>query len=173
MKDLLKGLRRRLTMIATIITTIILVTITSISFFLCQREIRSRNKIDLENEVQSVINQLQGQKMISQDWLADQEQKNDSIISISENNTELLYHGVKSTITPRKMILEEAEKIARERYLFNVNGRGIWFEKNELSGIEMRTKAKEHYIFTISIVDVLGVNYKIIILRDLNSKSVV
>lgn len=90
MKDLLKGLRRRLTMIATIITTIILVTITSISFFLCQREIRSRNKIDLENEVQSVINQLQGQKMISQDWLADQEQKNDSIISISENNTELL-----------------------------------------------------------------------------------
>ena len=77
-------------MIATIITTIILVTITSISFFLCQREIRSRNKIDLENEVQSVINQLQGQKMISQDWLADQEQKNDSIISISENNTELL-----------------------------------------------------------------------------------
>ena len=107
--------------------------------------------------------------MISQDWLADQEQKNDSIISISENNTELLYHGVKSTITPRKMIVEEAEKIARERYLFNVNGRGIWFEKNELSGIEMRTKAKEHYIFTISIVDVLGVNYKIIILRDLRS----
>lgn len=167
MKDRLIILRKQLTSINAIFTTVILIIITMIAFSLCKSEIKREGVTSLQNDLKEVKYRLKVERTVSQAWLAQKEADNKIIISISNNGVPFLYRRIGQERTSREELINKAKDIAVNKYGFNLYDRENRFSDGELSGIEMETEHKEHYMFAISLLEIEGQGYELIILKNL------
>ncbi len=105
-------LRRRLTGLYTVTTSLIL-TLVMISFFIIRlQETRQRQADNFYELFTSLTTRLQSDTMISQSFLAQTEAAHQAIIHIEENGTALLYPGSWSAPTSRQELIQKAKELA-------------------------------------------------------------
>lgn len=165
---MLLQLRKKLTLLYTLITGLILTGVVfTLAIITGQTDSRQREAL-FTNQLMTIANKLQYDSRISQSWLASMEQDNGLIIHIEENGNALLYSGSSSTATSRPFLIERARELAlRESVdvlippastslikssLFTMQGdHGDWYQ-----GTVMVFSAKNSYFSLILLQDTTG-----------------
>ena len=111
---MLLQLRKKLTLLYTLITGLILTTVVfALAVLTSQTDSRQREAL-FTNQLMTISNKLQYDLRISQDWLSSMEQDNRLVIHIEENGTPLLYSGSSSFATSRPILISRARQAALE-----------------------------------------------------------
>ena len=90
---MIRKLRRHLTLLFAIPTSLILSLILCVLFFWQFSQIRNEQTISMQNQILNLTYQLEGTYFFSDDWLASLEHDHRLIIHIEENNVPLFFSG--------------------------------------------------------------------------------
>lgn len=112
---MLLQLRKRLTLLYTLITGLILtVVVISLAVLTGQSDTRQQETL-FTNQLMTITNKLLYDSRISYNWLNSMEQDNQLLIHIEENNCALTYPGSFHTATERTILFERArQKVLKE-----------------------------------------------------------
>ena len=102
---MLLQLRKKLTLLYTLITGLILTgVVITLAVITSQSDSHQRESL-FTNQLMTIANKLQYDSRISQNWLSSMERDNGLIIHIEENNYPLLYPG-SSAATSRSILID-------------------------------------------------------------------
>lgn len=111
-------LRRRLTCLYTVTTSLILTLVLAVSLLARVRDTRQSQLEDFYDLWNSLQYRIQSDHSISQTYLAQTEAAHSSIIHIEENGTALLYAGSWSPRTNRQELIRRAKSLAEAENVF-------------------------------------------------------
>lgn len=114
---MIKKLRRRLTLLFLIPTSLILSLILLVLFFWQASLTRNEQAVNLQNQILNLTYQLEGAYFFSDDWLAGLEYDYRMIIHIEDNRVPLLFSGSWSPRTDRDVLIELAKEQARKEHI--------------------------------------------------------
>lgn len=111
-------LRRRLTCLYAVTTSLILTLVLAVSLLARVRDTRQSQLEDFYDLWNSLQYRIQSDHSISQTYLAQTEAAHSSIIHIEENGTALLYTGSWSPRTSRQELIRRAKSLAEAENVF-------------------------------------------------------
>ena len=167
---MLDQLRKRLTLLCTLITAAILMIITLAAFNLLKHALNNRNHLALINDVNTITQHLQSESSISHAWLAQQEINNHAVIAIRTKNRTISFPGVYPTNTDRNLLIEKARTIGIDQYHFSaLSG---YFFSNEAHTISFSLRSQsEHFLAAITAFTHNKQSYELILLKDMASND--
>lgn len=165
---MLLQLRKKLTLLYTLITGLILtVVVITLAIITIQSDNRQQESL-FSNQLMTIVNKLQYDSRISQNWLASMEQDNGLIIHIEENNQALMYHGSSPGSTKRSVLLERArEKALEESVDSHIPPVSTSLEKSSLFTIQ--GDYYDTYQGTVMVFSSKNSYFSLILLRDITS----
>lgn len=110
-------LRRRLTLLFLIPTSLILSLILFVLFFWQTSLTRNEQAVDLQNQILNLTYQLEGAYFFSDDWLASLEYDHRLIIHIEDNRVPLLFGGSWKPRTDRDILVQLAKEQALKEHI--------------------------------------------------------
>ncbi len=111
-------LRRRLTCLYAVTTSLILTLVLAVSLLTRVRDVRQSQLDEFSRLWESLRFRLQSDLSISQSYLAQTEASNSAVIHIEENGSPLLYAGSWSPRTKRQELIRQAKSLAEEENVF-------------------------------------------------------
>ncbi len=167
---MLQKLRKKLTLLYTLITGLILTAVVIIlALFFGQADRRQQEAL-FSNYLMAITNKLQHDSRISQSWLASMEQTNGLIIHICEKNQPLLYAGGSPGATNRSTLIERARQQAL------LEGIDLTFPpvSTDLTRSSLFSVAGDYgdtYQASALIVSARNSSFSLILLRDVTESS--
>jgi len=120
-KAMLKKLKIQLTLISAFITGTILSVMAIMVILIFEQPLKDRNYAYFQNTANSIIYNIQNNKIISHLWLSQTEINNALIIYIEENNHPFVFNGSwKKTKTNRQILIDAVKNIAVNNYKFDL-----------------------------------------------------
>ncbi len=165
---MLKKLRWHLTLICTLITAGILSIMSFFALSIFEKHYAMQLEGTLENHLHTIIYRLQNEQNISQSYLLETETANHLIIAIEDNGTPLLFNGNETlSSTTRNSLIDEAKRLATEKYSFNLNP--IYTSLIDVPQIifEFRPESKMHYQAALAVFSVSSGRCMVVVLHDL------
>lgn len=117
---MLKKLRIKFTFIYILTSGIILGCLCAWYLYMSEAQLKIQNDITFKSNINSIIYKLQSSKIIDNTWLSQMEAGNMLIIHIEDNRKPLLFKGAFKTGTERKLLVENAQRSALEKYNFDI-----------------------------------------------------
>lgn len=114
---MIQKLRRRLTLLFAIPTSLILSVILCVLFLWQSSITKNEQMVSLQNQILNLTYQLEGAYFFSDDWLASLEQDHSLIIHIEENMIPLFFSGSWAPRTKRSTLIELAKEQARKEHI--------------------------------------------------------
>lgn len=114
---MIQKLRRHLTLLFLIPTSLILSLILFVLFFWQSSLTRNEQAVNMQNQILNLTYQLEGAYFFSDDWLANLEYDHRLIIHIEDNRVPLLFSGSWSPRTDRDVLIELAKEQARKEHI--------------------------------------------------------
>ena len=114
---MIQKLRRHLTLLFLIPTSLILSLILFVLFFWQASLTRSEQAVNLQNQILNLTYQLEGAYFFSDDWLASLEYDHRLIIHIEDNRVPLLFSGSWTPRTDRDVLVELAREQALKEHI--------------------------------------------------------
>lgn len=115
---MLKHFHKRMTLLYTFSTGIILTLVLIGALILSERDFEKNTRDSFSNNILNIITTLQASHMVSNSWLSSLEAENSMIIHIEDNNIPLLFKGSWSTPSSRKELVQRAKA---EAYNMGIN----------------------------------------------------
>ena len=106
---MIRKLHRRLTLLYTLTTGLILAVILMIILLMGEQSIRTKDEDEFQRNIMELSSKLQYDSSISQSWLIQMEAENQLVIHIEENSIPFLFEGAKVTATPRDELIQAAK----------------------------------------------------------------
>ncbi|MHC1749280.1 MAG: sensor histidine kinase [Cellulosilyticaceae bacterium] len=163
---MLNKLKKKLILLCILITTLILTTVTLVSFIFTKRELKNRSMLTLKNSVFMVTEHLQTHNYIDHTWLAQFEVSNHIIISITNKNRPLLFSGAYETLTDRQTLVSTARDMALSKYHFNAFLQDFSVYEPRFVSFPLYT-ASEHFLVSVASIHIVNQPYELIILKDM------
>lgn len=165
---MLLQLRKKLTLLYTFITGLILtMVVVTLAIITSQSNNRQQETL-FTNQLMTITNKLQYDSKISQDWLSSMECDNGLMIHIEENQRPLQYIGFSPNATDRSILLERARQKALEE---SVDSRippvSTSLVKSELFTIQ--GDYHDSYQGMVVVFSVKNSYFSLILLRDITS----
>lgn len=114
---MLKKLHRKLTLLCTLITSIIVILMTSFSIYISESGLRQKEFASFTNYVNGIYSHLQIETTITLDWIRNVEKNGKYILSIVDNGNPL---KLTETDQPKNQyLIEKAKTTAAVDYQFN------------------------------------------------------
>lgn len=88
---MLKNLRKKLILLFTLTTSVILTVILNTVVLFSQKQMEANRKDDFTNLQHSIISNLRAKNIITHSWLAEMESKHNLILTIWDNGVEFTY----------------------------------------------------------------------------------
>lgn len=117
---MLKQLRRRFTLLCTVITGAILLAMAVCALTISERQLSERNQISFQSNVNTIIYQLHSDRMIRDTWLAQSEAGSRLIIHIEDKGQPLEFSGSWTPRTDRAFLIKKAQEKALDEFGINV-----------------------------------------------------
>lgn len=152
---MLKTLKRRLTFVCSLTTTIIITVITLIALSFSEKQLTARRQISLQNALFNVIQQLQSQSL-SYSWLAQIETNNEIIVHIYSEQSSLSFPGCYILGDEREQLLQTACERLDTTYSLSELPVSFDFKQN-----------KGHYLVLYTSVPSEDIMYRILLIQDL------
>jgi signal transduction histidine kinase len=114
---MIRKLRRHLTLLFAIPTSLILSLILCVLFFWQFSQTRNEQTISMQNQILNLTYQLEGTYFFSDDWLAGLEHDHRLIIHIEENNVPLFFSGSWEPRTNRDTLVDMAKEMALTEHI--------------------------------------------------------
>ncbi len=114
---MIQKLRRHLTLLFVIPTSLILSLILIVLFFWQSSLTRNEQAVNLQNQILNLTYQLEGAYFFSDDWLALMEHEHRLIIHIEENRIPLFFSGSWVPRTDRDVLIELAKEQAQKQHI--------------------------------------------------------
>ena len=114
---MIRRLRRRLTLLFAVPTSLILSLILCVLFAWQSSQSRNEQTLSLQNQILNLTYQLEGTYFFSDDWLASLEHDHRLIIHIEENNTPLFFSGSWEPRTKRDTLVDLAKEAALKEHI--------------------------------------------------------
>lgn len=111
---MLFALRKRLTILYSVSTGIIITAMVIITLIFSISQLNQQNKDLFSENINILVNQLQRENAISHSFISQLESKNNLIIYIEDNNIPLSYEGFWSPATDRKWLIQKTKELAQE-----------------------------------------------------------
>lgn len=150
---MLKKLRIQLTLISTFITGTILFVMAVIVLLISEQPLKDRNYAYFKNNTNSIIYNIQNNKIISHLWLSQTEIINNLIIHIEDNSYPFIFNGSwHNSKTEREYLINKAKDIAAYNYKFDL------YKSTNLSPIpktiffDFKGKYNEKYNASVSAI---------------------
>lgn len=113
---MIRKLQRRLTLLYTLTTGLILAAILFIILLIGEQSLHTKDEDEFQRNILELSTKLQYDSSISQSWLIQMEAENQMIIHIEENAVPFLFQGTITTDTPRdELIGSVKEKALKEQ----------------------------------------------------------
>ncbi|MEG1744846.1 MAG: histidine kinase dimerization/phospho-acceptor domain-containing protein, partial [Ruthenibacterium sp.] len=109
---MIQRLRRRMTLMMSTLTSLVLLCALCLSFSMAQTQYKSNLDALTKSNVSILLDQLASGEAIADSWLAEQEMKSLSIIAITDNGTPLHFKGAWLPRTPRDILLQRCGEAA-------------------------------------------------------------
>jgi len=109
-----KSLRNKLVMLYSISTGFILILVIIILLIFTEKELKEKRLEVFHNHENTIINKLQFENMISDEWLSQMETKNNLLIYIEDNGNPLIFPGVLKTPTARTQLIDQLSTLVLE-----------------------------------------------------------
>ena len=106
---MLKKLRLRLTILATVLTGGVLLIMTLLALSISEKGLRTSSENAFQSNLNSIIVKLQNDQVVASSWLAQMESSEELIISISDSDSPLQFQGSWSPRTDRAILIERAQ----------------------------------------------------------------
>lgn len=118
---MLKKMKIQLTLISTFITGTVLLIMAIIVLLISEQPLKDRNYAYFQNATNSIIYNVQNNKIISHLWLSQTEISNSLMIHIEDNGYPFIFNGSwKKSKTSRKDLISIVKDIAKNNYKFNL-----------------------------------------------------
>ncbi len=114
---MIKSLRKKLVLLYTLSTGFILIIVILILLIFTEKELKDKRIETFQSHMNSIINKLQFDNVISDVWLSQLEAKNNLIIHIEDNGNPLNFPGVLKTPTDRTQLIARLSYLASEEGL--------------------------------------------------------
>lgn len=114
-----KKLHIQMTIFSTFITSIILIAMTLICFFISESSLRQNSYSTFSNNVGSCIAYLESQSILSHQWLSQAENNYGIKIEVRDNNKPLFYGKLNEKASDTELF-EKAVSISREAYALDL-----------------------------------------------------
>ncbi len=170
-KKMLKALRKKLTLICTLITAAILSLMSLLSLALVQKQYKAQQYTLLENHLNTLVFRLQTEKVISHPFLSELEATHHLLISIEYNNKPLLFKGSSLWKARYQELIRIAQNLAVKKYDFIDSSFSTATTKIPTTSFEFYTPNNEHYLALLTNLSINNDHYKIILLKNLYAED--
>lgn len=114
-----KKLHWQFTLFSTFCTGIIAIIATLLCLFFSENSLRQNDYLSFINDVNSMITHMEGQNIITHEWLSKMEAGNQFCIRLYDGGTPLFYNILKENSTQEQCV-KKAISIAKKQYSFNI-----------------------------------------------------
>lgn len=158
-------LRKKLTLLYTLTTGLILSIVVFALAFITQQSDSRQQEALFTNQLMTIANKLQYDSRISQHWLGSMESDNGLIIHIEENNKPLLYPGSFFPATSRSELLALARQKAVEESI-DTSHPPISTSLIKSSLFSLSGTHNDHYQGTVMVFSTPSSYFTLILLKD-------
>ena len=152
---MLQKLKRKLTLVCSLTTTIIVTGITLIALNFSEKQLTARHQLNLQNALFNVIQQLQSQGL-SYSWLSQIETNNEMVVHIYTNESTLSFPGSYIVGNQRQQLLMTASEHLETSFSLNELPVSFDFKQN-----------KGHYLVLYTSAPSKDIMYHIVLIQDL------
>ena len=167
---MLRRLRRRLTIIFTILTGVVLGAMLSITYLMAQQQYSSSMDMLHQNTVTSIVIKLQTERSIKDLWLATLETDSRSIIHIEDKGVALHFQGSWKTATDRGVLIGLAKAEAEKQgvSLTSTPHSSLYAQQLDFA---LKGQTGEPYKVTVARIPIQYGWYNLVLLEDVSARS--
>ncbi|BCN29723.1 sensor histidine kinase [Anaeromicropila herbilytica] len=146
-----KSIRRKLILLYTITTGLILTTVMILAILLSRQQLIKSKTENFQNVFFNLSKNIQMDNIVSHLWLSEMEIKNNLIIHIEENGVALTYPGAVQYETSRDVLVEKIKNLAKKDH---INTKISPSSTNEVKSsiYELKGSKKEEYYGAVLMV---------------------
>ncbi|SDM81737.1 sensor histidine kinase [Acetanaerobacterium elongatum] len=163
-------LRRRLTIIFTVLTGVVLGATLSITYLMAQQQYSSSMDMLHQNTVTSIVIKLQTERSIKDLWLATLETDSRSIIHIEDKGVALHFQGSWKTATDRSILIGLA-KAEAEKQGVSLTGTPHSSLYAQQLDFALKGQSGEPYKVTVVRIPIQYGWYNLVLLEDISARS--
>ena len=148
---MIRKLHFRLTIFATIVTTLILIVVATISLRISESNMRHADEYSMQNNFSSILNYLEEQTVISHKWLATAEANYHFHIQLNDNGQALLFDSLRQN-SAKSLTANTALEIAAETHGFSLTPTSELGALSTTVSFPFTTSDNENYHAFIAII---------------------
>lgn len=167
---MLRRLRRRLTIIFTVLTGVVLGAMLSITYLMAQQQYSSSMDMLHQTTVTSIVIKLQTERSIKDLWLATLETDSRSIIHIEDKGVALHFQGSWKTATDRGVLIALAKSEAEKQgvSLIGTPHSSLYTQQLDFA---IKGQTGEPYKATVVRIPVQYAWFNLVLLEDISARS--
>lgn len=159
-------LKRRLILVYTLTTGLLLTIVVMTAFLLNSRQLTENYIQSFERHFRTVTEQVEGARSLSYNWLSKMEAENHLLISISSNDIPLEFSGVWEPPTPREKLFERLNQYTEKSHMG-----GYTESPRTVSPVySLYGQEGEHYYGCVSVKREFGKNYVLEVIWQLKAE---
>lgn len=161
-------LHRRLTLLYTLTTGLILIAILAVILLTSEQSVRTKDEDEFQRNILELSSKLQYDTSISQSWLRQTEAEDQLIIHIEENAVPFLFEGTNQTNTPRETLVRLAKDAALKEQI-NTNAAPFSTAYQKSSLLSIKGEHKDSYLAFVFVIPTRTGGFKsLTLLHDLS-----
>ncbi|MBC8559761.1 sensor histidine kinase [Fumia xinanensis] len=167
---MLKKLRLRLTLLATVLTGGVLLIMTLIALSISEKGLQTSSENAFQSNLNSIIVKLQNDQVVANSWLAQMESSEELIISISDSDSPLQFRGSWSPRTDRAILIERAQEAGKSA---GIDVHIPPFSVLEASSVTVSIKGDngDNYLGAVAVIPSHGGWQGLTLLKDMSALS--
>lgn len=164
---MLKRLRLRLTLLATVLTGGVLLIMTLLALSISEKGLRTSSENAFQSNLNSIIVKLQNDQVVASSWLAQMETSEDLIITISDSGSPFRFQGSWSPQTDRAILIERAQEAGKSA---GIDVQIPPFSVLETSSVTVSVKGDygDQYLGSVAVIPSHGGWQGLTILKDMS-----
>lgn len=143
-----KKLHWQFTLFSTFCTGIIAIIATLLCLFFSENSLRQNDYLSFINDVNSMITHMEGQNIITHEWLSKMEAGNQFCIRLYDGGTPLFYNILKENSTQEQCV-KRSIFIAKKQYSFNILSKTTSQTLSKHTEFSFRTRGQNYYASAI------------------------
>ncbi len=165
---MLKKLRLRLTLLATLLTGGVLLVMTLLALSISEKGLRTSSENAFQSNLNSIIVKLQNDQVVASSWLAQMEASEGLVISISDSGSPLYFQGSWQPRTSRSILIDRTQELGKS------SGLDVQippFSVLEASSVTVSVKGDngDRYLGAVSVIPSHGGWQGLTLLKDMSS----
>jgi signal transduction histidine kinase len=156
---MLKSLRRKLILLYTCSTGLILTSVLVFVMIINNRQLIESKKASFQNNYMNVNQSIQTDNEVSHLWLSELEINNNLIIRIEDNGNGLLYNGAWQPPTDRQLLVDRVKKAAEEDNI-HTDIRPVSQNKLQSRIYEITGDRGDHYFGEVFVISLKSGGYR-------------